>query len=29
VLDSSEMSIDEVLNSGLEIVEKIGIQPRQ
>jgi cytidylate kinase len=29
VLDSSEMSIDEVLNYGLEIVEKIGIQPRQ
>jgi len=28
VLDSSEMSIDEVLNSGLEIVEQNGIQAR-
>ena len=28
VLDSSEMSIDEVLDSGLEIVEQNGIEPR-
>jgi cytidylate kinase len=28
VLDSSEMSIDEVLDSGLEIVIQNGIEPR-